>query len=66
VLCSDGELTIIYCNPHNGMDSIKKNEMCCADQFLTSATTKLYRVLLYSVARHGYNCAFTAVQLNNL
>jgi hypothetical protein len=40
--------------------------MCCADQFLTSAKTKLYSVLRYSVARHGYNCIFAAVQLNNL
>lgn len=39
--------------------------MCCADQFLTSAKTKLYRELRYSVALHSYNCIFTAMQLTN-
>jgi hypothetical protein len=43
-----------------------ENEMCCAEQFLTSAKTKLYRVLRYSVAPHVYKCNFTAVQLTNL
>jgi len=43
-----------------------ENEMCCAAQFLTSAKTKLYSLLRYSVARHGYNCIFTAVRLTNL
>jgi len=43
-----------------------EKEMCCAAQFLTSAKTKLYSLLRYSVARHGYNCIFTAVLLTNL
>jgi hypothetical protein len=43
-----------------------ENEVCCAGQFLTSAKTKLYRVLRYPVARNGYNCIFTGVQLTNL
>ena len=37
-----------------------ENDMCCADQFPSSAKTKLCRVLRYPVARHGYNCIFTA------
>jgi len=43
-----------------------ENETCCADQFLTSTKTKLYRILRYSVALHSYNCIFTAVLLTNL
>jgi hypothetical protein len=43
-----------------------ENEMCCADHFLTSARTKLYRVLRYSAALHSHNCIVTAVQLTSL